>query len=171
MVAEYDAHSWVTTHHTQRKLLMKRLAPPPRGWAIWIGPYLRVDWPTHWGSSPFLYLSPKQEARRRANIAATFYNSHTSTQVIGGLFIHVMRSPAHDYIEKWRFSLPDSGSLFRIWPPSEISISWPGKLMTDRDADYVAAGMYNDLMRRIAPLIREGVERAPAAAAASPFWR
>ncbi len=172
MIAEFDAHSWVTTHHSQRKYLMRRLAPPPRGWAVWIGPYLRVSWPTHWGSSPFLYLSPKQEARRGDNnLVATFYNGHASTQVIGALFIHVMRSPAHDYIEKWRFSPPDGGSLFRIWPPSNVSISWPGQIMTDRDADYVATGLYNDLLKKVSPLIKEGIEHAPARLTAAPFWR
>ena len=38
-------------------------------------------------------------------------------------------------IEKWKFSPPDGGSLFRIWPPSDVSISWPGQIMTDRDAE------------------------------------
>ncbi|MGJ4954948.1 hypothetical protein ACQR1H_04855 [Bradyrhizobium sp. HKCCYLRH2015] len=172
MVAEFDAHSWATTHHSQRKYLMKRLTPPAHGWAVWIGAYLRVSWPTHWGSSPFLYLSPKQEARRGANLAATFYNSHSSTQVIGSLFIHVLRSPAHDYIETWKFSPPDGGSIFRIWPPSDVSISWPGTIMTDRDADYVATDLYDDLLRKVAPLIKESIESASTArSGATPFWR
>jgi hypothetical protein len=171
MVAEFDSHSWVTSHHSQRKYLMNRLAPPARGWAVWIGPYLRVNWPTHWGSSPFLYLSPKQEARRGNNLVATFYNSHASTQVIGSLFIHVMRSPAHDYIENWKFSTPDGGSVFRIWPPSDVSASWPGKIMSDRDADYVVTGLYRDLMDRVSPLIKEGIENAPARSGDTPFWR
>jgi hypothetical protein len=158
IIAEYDSHSWVTTHHTQRKYLRRMIAPPPHGWAVWIGPYLRVNWPTHWGSAPFLYLSPKQEARRGSNVMATYYNSHASTQVIGKLLIHVIRSPAHDFIERWRFTLPESGSLFRIWPPSDFSINWPGQFMNDRDADYVASALYNDLMDRISPLIKAGIE-------------
>ena len=171
MVAEYDTHSWVTTHHSQRKYLKEMISPPPRGWAVWIGPYLRVKWPTYWGSSPFLYLSPKQEARRGSNLIATFYNSHASTQVIGKLFIHVMRSPAREYIGNWRFILPDGGSLFRIWPPGDVSIIWPGKFMTDRDADYAATGLYNDLMQRISPLIKEGIEQSPTKSGGTPFWR
>jgi hypothetical protein len=141
MVAEYDHNSWVTTHHTHRKYLMRKYSPPLQSWAVWIGAYKRNRWSAHWISSPFLYDSPKQEARRGSNIAATYYNSHISTQVIGELFIQVIRSPSRS-LQRWRFSPPDKGTLFRIWPPSEVSINWPGKVMSDRDADYVAGAMY-----------------------------
>lgn len=163
MVAEYDSHSWVTTHHTHRKHLMARTAPPPHGWAVWIGPYLRGNWLPHWGSSPFLYFSPKQEVRRGSDIRASYYNSHISTQVIGKLYIHVIRSPARDFINRWRFSLPDKGSFFRIWPPSDVSIIWPGQFMTDRDADYVMGALYNFIMDRTAPLLAAGIERTSTA--------
>jgi hypothetical protein len=57
MVAEYDPQSWVTTHHMQRQYLRRLAAPPPHGWAVWIGPYIRGNWLPHWGSFPFLYVS------------------------------------------------------------------------------------------------------------------
>jgi hypothetical protein len=118
---------------------------------VWTGPYLRGSWVPHWGPFPFLYLSPKQELRRGSNVRATYYNSHISTQVIGQLFIQVIRSPARSFIERWRFSMPDNGSFFRIWPPSNVSINWPGQFMTDRDADYVMGALYNFIMERLAP--------------------
>jgi hypothetical protein len=57
-----------------------------------------------------------------------------STQVIGQLFIQIIRSPARDFIRGWRFSTPDKGALYRIWPPTGFSIPWPGRTMTDHDA-------------------------------------
>jgi hypothetical protein len=141
MVAEYDRHGWVTTHHMQRKRLMRTLLPPERGWVVWIGHYARSRWVPFWGSSPFLYLSKQQERRARADVRATHFNSHISTQVVGQLFIHVIRSPARSFVEGWRFSTPDKGALLRIWPPGGASIAWPGRTMTDRDADYAATSL------------------------------
>jgi hypothetical protein len=63
-----------------------------------------------------------------------FFNSHSSAQVIGQLFIHVLRSPTPDLIPRWRFATPNGGTLFRIWPPTQVSIAWPGKIMSDLDA-------------------------------------
>jgi hypothetical protein len=141
MVAEFDEYARVTTHHTQRKLLMRTQAPPLQGWTVWIGHYVRSKWVPYWGSTPFLYLSSEQEKIRGAHKRATCYNSHISTQVIGQLFIHVIRSPARSFVNRWRFSTPHKGALFRIWPPANASINWPTRTMTDWDADYVASAM------------------------------
>jgi hypothetical protein len=158
MVSEFDPHGWVTTHHTQRKFLKRNLVPPD-GWVVWIGPYLRVKWVPYFMSFPFLYDSPKQELRRGANVRATHFNSHITTQVVGKMFIHVIRSPARNFVNRWRFTLPHKGSLFRIWPPTGISIVWPGRFMTDRDADYTAGAMYAFIMDRIAPLLAAANDR------------
>jgi hypothetical protein len=147
MIAEYDAEAYITTHHTHRKFLMSHHEPPRAGWAVWIGHYERKKWQPHFASVPFLFLSAKQEARR-TNERATYYNSNITTQVIGQLFIHIVRSPAHDFIMRWRFAPPDKGTLFRIWPPPEFSVSWPGRTMTDRDADHVVGALKDALEAR-----------------------
>ncbi|WP_257167628.1 hypothetical protein [Bradyrhizobium sp. SRS-191] len=156
MVAEFTESGRVTTHHSQRKYLKDHLSPP-QTWAIWIGPYLRGSWAGHWLSTPFLYHSPKQELRWGTNVRATHYNGHISTQVVGQLFIHVIRSPARRFVQGWRFSAPDKGSLFRIWPPTDTIIKWPGQFMSDRDADYVATAMHNFLIERIGPTLAKAV--------------
>ncbi|HUH84850.1 MAG TPA: hypothetical protein VLX85_09570, partial [Stellaceae bacterium] len=120
---------------------------PETGWAVWIGHYKRDKWKGYWGSNPFLYLSDNDK-RRRPGKEATFFNSHISTQVIGELFIHVIRSPARSFIDGWRFSPPHKGTLFRIWPPSGVSIAWPARTMTDHDADYVASALFLFLQER-----------------------
>jgi hypothetical protein len=113
-------------------------------------------------SLPFLYLSPKQELRRGSNIRATHFNSHITTLVIGKVFIQVIRSPARGFVDRWRFSLPHKGSLFRIWPPTGVSIVWPGRFMTDLDADRAAGAMYDFIMDRLAGVLRSTIEGMPS---------
>jgi hypothetical protein len=156
MVAEFDPQSTVTTHYMQRRYFKDNLKPPA-GWAVWIGPYLRGNWVTHWGSTPFQYFSRKQERRAGPDVRATYHNSHISTQVVGKLFIQVIRCPYRGFVERWKFATPDKGSLFRIWPPSETIINWPGQFMSDRDADYVAGAMFNFLMAGTAPLLEKAI--------------
>jgi hypothetical protein len=50
-----------------------------------------------WESHPLLIL-PDRLAARRPNKVATYFNSHSSTQVIGDLFIHILRSPMPNII-------------------------------------------------------------------------
>jgi len=156
MVAEFDPQGTVTTHYMQRRFFKAKLTPPA-GWAVWIGPYLRGNWVSHYGSTPFLYLSPKQEMRAGPNVRATHHNGHITTQVVGQLFIQVIRCPYRSFIERWRFATPDKGSFFRIWPPSGTIINWPGQFMSDRDADHIASAMYNFLMAGTAPLLAKAI--------------
>ena len=149
MVSEYDVEdeAHVTTHHTQRKRMMKFQLPPEGGWKIWIGHFQRNQWTTQWVSNPFLFFG----AGKRQGVLgqpATYYNSQVSTQVIQQLFIQVLRSPMHRFVEKWRFSQPAADKLRVIWPPSPYSFVWPPPTMGDRAADYVAGAVIRTLDER-----------------------
>lgn len=146
MVAEYGNSEIVTTHHAQRQR-MKRIQLPPEGrWGIWIGRYIRERWPSHWVSQHFLIL-PKDNPALGLDRKATYYNSHATTQVVGQLFIHIIRTPMPDFIHRWRFHIPCGTVLFRIWPPTGYSIAWPGGTMDDRVADHVADAAREFFMR------------------------
>jgi hypothetical protein len=141
MVAEYDVNSHVITHHMQRKYLMNHHQPPKEGWAVWIGHHVRTPkGKFHWGSFPALIV-PNGIVAKRKSKKATYYNSGATSQLIGQLFIQVMRSPHRKLISRWRFATPDGGALFRIWPPSDISIVWPGRSLTARDVDYAVGAL------------------------------
>ncbi|UYN95905.1 MAG: hypothetical protein KIT25_02880 [Enhydrobacter sp.] len=146
MVAEYGIGEHVTTHHTQRKRMMRRQLPPDRGWGVWLGAYKRGAWPNYWTSTPFLLL-PDARAAARPDKIATYYNSQASTLAIGELFVVVLRSPKEDLPRRFPFRPPDKGTLFRIWPPTTTNIRWPGKVMSDRDADYTAHA-FKDFMEK-----------------------
>ena len=159
MVSEYDLGGHVTTHHTQRKRMKIRQLPPENGWGIWIGHYERVGWKPEWISHPLLIL-PHERMMKRSSREATYFNSHVSTQVIGKLFIQIIRTPDPLIIDWWRFAVPERGTLFRIWPSAQFSIKWPARALTDRDADFVASAFVTR--------VREIARRETAAAHSAP---
>ncbi len=153
MVAEWMIRGHATTNHMQRKYLMRHNLPPQKGWGVWIGKFQSNKskpeserYHPLWESHPFLLL-PDHVAARRPNKVATYYNSQSSTQVIGQLLIHTLRSPMPNLIPRWKFAAPDRGTLFRIWPPTQISIAWPGKTLSDLDAAYTANSFMNFMLR------------------------
>lgn len=144
IVAECAYDGRPITHYAQRKRLMRLRVPPTRGWAVWIGHFERRRWTPEFVQWPF-QVSGQEEARRRRHQTPTYYNSNSLTQVVGNLFVHVMHCPSRVFVERWRFALPDDGTLYRIWPPSGHSIKWPGRTLTDHDAA-VAANAVRDFL-------------------------
>jgi hypothetical protein len=149
MVAEYGDSEYVTTHHMQRKYLMRHRSPPATGWAIWIAHFHRQIWGPHWLSRPFLAVSDERIARYPGGLAP-YFNSHSTTQVIGQLFIQIVRSPVPNFVDRWRFSLPRGQALFRIWPPSGYSIPWPAGTINDGTAQYIGDAVKEFLARVVA---------------------
>lgn len=149
MVAEWNVKGHATTHYMHRRYLMRHSLPPKKGWGVWIGHFVTnkrkpIGERFHplWAAHPFA-LSPKDLPPGAEFEEATTFNSQVSTQVVGELFIHILRSPMPNLVPRWKFALPDHGSLFRIWPPSETSISWPGRRLTDLDAIYIDNAFLN----------------------------
>jgi hypothetical protein len=117
--------------------MMTRQLPPASRWGVWIGHYERKKWIPEWIGRPLLIL-PEERFKKRSSRKATHFNSNATTQVIGKLFIQIIHTPMPDLIERWRFTLPHGGTLFRIWPAASFSITWPGQVMSDMDADTAA---------------------------------
>jgi hypothetical protein len=128
MISEADETSLLKPHHLQRKRMKEKQPPPTLGWSVWIG--YQANSRSRFTSFPFLAL-PHERFVRRVNPEATYFNSHVVTQVVGKLFIQTIHSPERSLSVRWRFSLPDRGVLFRIWPPTTTSIVWPPHPLTD----------------------------------------
>ena len=150
MVAEYGESEYVTTHHAQRKYLMKHHLPPKKGWSIWVAHYRKGNAPLLWSSEPFLVL-PNHMATRRPDRRATYYNSHATMQVIGELLIKVIRSPHPRLATMFRFQLPRKQAIFRIWPPTTYSLGWPAGTISDASASYIAEAIREFMLRRRHP--------------------
>ena len=146
MVAEYGELEVVTTHHAHRKYLMKHYLPPKTGWSVWITHYRQEHPPMLWFASPFLVLPDHIVARRRDR-RATYYNGHASTQIIGELLIHVIRSSHPRLATMFRFHLPHRQAIFRIWPPTVYGLAWPAGTIDDASATYIANAVKGFMMR------------------------
>lgn len=155
MVAEFDEGNQPITHHMQRQYMRRHGLAPKKNWGVWIGHFDRKDWLPEWISHPFLLL-PDAVARKRPSRYATHFNGNSTTQVIEKLFIHVIHSPMPNLVERWQFALPEGGTLFRIWPPPPFSIVWPGKPLSDIDADFAADAFKSRLLRLGREAIPEG---------------
>ncbi|HXR94829.1 MAG TPA: hypothetical protein VN718_03065 [Rhizomicrobium sp.] len=140
IIAEYDVGDHITTHHMQRKYLMRRFLPPRRNWAVWIGDFDRKDWKPEWISAA-LFGIPNPGPNTDLNKTPTYFNGHSTTQVLGKLFIQVLSLPIPGFVERWRFAMPDGGQLIRIWPPTLFSLKWPGPAMSDREADLTSSAL------------------------------
>ena len=116
---------------------MRRGKPPDRGWGVWIGHFERRQSKLEWNNNAFL-VTKEKKARVRPDHSSSHFYSNSSTQVVGKLFVQIVHCPMPGFVDGWRFSLPNNGSLFRIWPPSGVSIKWPGLPMTDADAETVS---------------------------------
>ena len=147
MVAEHGESEVATTHHMQRKYLMRHHQPPVNGWSVWIAHYIPgPNAPMIWSATPFLVL-PDHVVAKRPDRRATYYNSQVNTQILGQLLIHVIRSPHPRLARMFRFKLPKRQALFRIWPPSEFSIDWPRGTIDDRSASYIGYAMMEFMTR------------------------
>ena len=145
MISEFDVGSYVTTHHSQRKRMLRTHKPPEKGWGIWIGNCNRENPRPAWSSMAFS-VKPNPKKNLDLNKPPTHYNSHASTQVINKLFIQVIRMPEFGFISTWHFKLPDGGVLFRIWPPAQFSINWPARALSDKETRLVADAFEHHIM-------------------------
>jgi hypothetical protein len=91
--------------------------------------------------------SPGQAGTSAPRQEGHVYNSQVSTQVIGELLIHVIRSPHPRLARMWRFHLPQRQGIFRIWPVSEYGVTWPLATIDDASASYIADA-YKDFHHR-----------------------
>jgi hypothetical protein len=156
-IDEYDTVGKPTMHHMQRRRLRFSKLPPEAGCGVWIGRYERSKWEPCWLCTPML-IHPKGRASSPHGSPASYFNSYVSTQVVGSLFIHVLRTPMPLIIQKFRFPSPVAGKLRRIWPPSQYSIAWPPRVMDDHDADLAADAVISFMRGTVHPT---GTSRTP----------
>jgi hypothetical protein len=145
MVAEYGESEFVTTHHMQRKYMMRHRVAPAT-WGVWIAHYRPDPGVMLWQSAPFVVF-PDQIAVRYPDRRPPFRNSQATTQIVGQLLLHVVRCPHPRLVRMFRFKLSSRQALFQIWPPRQYSIVWPSGTIDDATASYIS-GAVRDFMLR-----------------------
>jgi hypothetical protein len=156
MVSEFAPTGHVTTTQADRDHMKAKKLPPEEGWAIWIGHFIRKDWPVHLVGTPFAWW-PEPERAHLLGMATTDYNGQVFTQVIKQLFVHVIRCRVSDLVEKWRFADRATNHLRKIWPAGNYSIVWPPPLMLDSDADYIASAFHMTARRAVQRKLNRGL--------------
>ena len=154
MVMEYERLGHVTTHHTQRRMLMNKGELPKIGWKIWIGNFVRNESRMHYASHPFFFIHGK--IKKSLGQPTTYFNGNATTQVVKQLFIHIIRSPVSFVVDRWQFDSAVAGKLRVIWPTSDISIIWPPQIIGDDEAEYLATAFYTALERSTREALARG---------------
>jgi hypothetical protein len=132
IIGEYAGMERTTTK-AQRDRMWKEQLPPAEGWTVWIGDLDPGRYRALWVSSPFSINDDPTKTGKRASP-----NSCASSQVIGRLFAHVLRSEDHELVQTWHFGETARRSLRCIWPTGDTSLVWPPPALTDKVAAEVA---------------------------------
>jgi hypothetical protein len=143
MCAEYFNPSRVAVPQTSRDGFYQSRTPP-QDWKIWIGNYQRGDWPGHWCHNSLCIADEAPELNDEG-----FHppNVQTTTFVVGKLYIHAFSCPYPDIVAKVQPAQRTISLLAQVWPLRENFIAWPPQAMLDRDADNIAASIFNMLDR------------------------
>jgi hypothetical protein len=123
----------------------------PASFRIWIGNYKRHNWPAHW-THHSLRITEHEGANGwgRHPDGSPRPNTQTTTFVAGQFYLHVFVCPFHEILGRFELAPRARALLAPIWPIREDAIFWPPHVMTDRDADRIAASIFNwlDLIGR-----------------------
>lgn len=136
MVAEYE-EGYITTTQEQRDQMRITQKPPVDSWAIWIARAMNKSDLPAWSS---LAIKVTEIGNLDFNDAANHFNGHSTTQMIGELFIHVIRFRSNSPIpaHTWKFQIPIANKLFQIWPPVNSIMNWPGQILFPLEIDAIA---------------------------------
>ena len=130
MVGEYEDPTKITTPPEQRARMYAVQKPPEHGWGIWIGraenPSRFTIWSSHSLKIALDKTLPLDDPSHK-------FNGHTTTQMIGELFIQVIRFPPIMSAHKWNFRVPVDAKLTLIWPPVNSILKWPKPPLSYRE--------------------------------------
>jgi hypothetical protein len=138
IVAEYFDPSKAAVSYAQRQYFCKNQTVPPN-WKIWIGHYVRGNWPAYLVHNP-LPISSAQHRIGRTDTGLPRPNTQTTALVVGELYIFAASS-ATDVFDRWE--VPGEGAkLAQIWPLRRNIVGWPTETLTDRGADQIAGSFF-----------------------------
>jgi hypothetical protein len=123
---------------------VRHYAEAPTHWKIWIGNYRRQNWrPYRIHNALEITEKDVTESASIHNFRIARPNTQTTTIVFGQLYAHVASSTFPEVVARLIFPRPVDAILTQLWPPRADDIAWPpGRVMTDQDADDVAAYLY-----------------------------
>jgi hypothetical protein len=127
-----------------RDWLRDNLSPPPETRKIWIGNYARGDWPAHYVKNSMAISDEGLNPEIGAD-GIPRPNTQTTTIVFGHLYVHVFSSVFSHLAQGVWGRTDDFGKIVEVWPVREQPVAWPAGLLTDRNADNIAAALFQTL--------------------------
>jgi hypothetical protein len=128
-----------------RRWLFTRQSPPDT-FRMWIGNYKRHKWKVHW-SHHSIRITEHQESNGwgRQPDGTARPNTQMSTFVAGQFYLHVFVCPFPEILNGFQLAPRARSLLAPIWPVRESLVMWPPRVMTDLDADRIAASIFHGL--------------------------
>jgi hypothetical protein len=148
IIATWAALKTTVAHHNfvpprKRKEFASTREPQTECY-VWIGHCPNYELNTAWDSRPFTQRKPNEPVSPRSP------NGYSSTLILNRLLIHVVNG-----IEnlRLRFKSRDgralTGNVIPIWPPTDMSVPWPQRPLTEHDVDVVSSSLYWTIQRII----------------------
>jgi hypothetical protein len=148
-IATWAVLKAIVAHHNfiprrKRKQFASKREPQAE-WSLWIGYYPNHTPGPVWDSRPFPLGTNQREGPASPNC-------HATTLILNQLLIHVVNFAEKDFslVFKGRDGSAPSGNIVPIWPPTNISVHWPPRPLTEQDVDVVSSSLYWAVQRAIA---------------------
>ncbi len=116
-----------------RDILFNHHVPPTRRWRTWAALHDRGELKTNWARTHFLLAQNEEETERFKK--EPFYNSQSSTYMVGPLLLHTISSDVEDAVRKYRVLQELHPKVFEISPSQAAVVTLdPASALTDAEA-------------------------------------
>jgi hypothetical protein len=143
--AEYLAPLSVSIPVTERRWLFTNRTPP-HTMRIWIGNFDRQNWKANWAHNSLRISDNEERFPWTVNPDGTPRpNTQTTTYVAGKFYIHAFTCPFPEILGSRKLTGPVHRQLMQIWPIEHSLVAWRLPVLTDRQADTLAAHIFRSL--------------------------
>ncbi len=143
--AEYLQPASVSIPVTARRWLFTKRTPPDN-MRIWIGAFERQNWKADWAHNSLRISQNEGRYAWTVNPDGTPRpNTQTTTYVAGKLYIHAFTCPFPEILHSSKLTGPVDRALVQIWPIRHSFIAWRFPILSDRQADLLAAHIFRSL--------------------------
>lgn len=146
MCSEFGDLERIGIPQEDRTILYRHHVPPSASWRIWIGNYERDKWRGHWDHRVLCITQKKLE--EGAFEDAKFFNTQSTTYMVGKLFIHAISSTVQKSVRSFHFKPSVDDILYKLWPVRGADIAWPPtRKLSDTEVAKISAGFFDALRR------------------------
>jgi len=137
-----------------RDILFQHHVPPKKRWRTWVALHNRRDLKMSWARHHFLLAQDEEHTKRFET--EPFYNSQSSTYMVGPLLLHTISSDVEDAVRKYRVLYALHPKVFEIFPSQAAEVKLdPANALSDEEVKTFArdwmdrhVAMFGNFMRK-----------------------